>query len=165
MNKPDWVLDTNVVLDLLHFDDATARPLRAALEDGRVRCVVTDATLDEWRRVLAYPEFALTVDRQAALYARYQALSVQMACSDAPANLPCQAAPSHAGLKPVGRSMPRCSDPDDQKFIELAAAACAQGLVSKDRAVLRLRRRCAPYFRVLTPAEAVRLLLPAQAAA
>jgi hypothetical protein len=34
------VIDTNVVLDLLHFDDATARPLRIALEGGRVRCVV-----------------------------------------------------------------------------------------------------------------------------
>ena len=59
--------------------------------------------------------------------------------------------------------MPRCSDPDDQKFIELAAAVPAQGLVSKDRAVLKLRRRCAPYFRIMTPAEAVRWLgdLPA----
>jgi predicted nucleic acid-binding protein len=57
--------------------------------------------------------------------------------------------------------MPRCSDPDDQKFIELAAAAEAQGLVSKDRAVLKLRRRCAPFFQVMTPAEAARELLPA----
>jgi predicted nucleic acid-binding protein len=50
--------------------------------------------------------------------------------------------------------LPRCSDPDDQKFIELAAAARAGALVSKDRAVLKLRRRCAPWFRVMTPAEA-----------
>lgn len=160
MNKPQWVLDTNVVLDLLHFDDATARPLRDALEDGRVRCMVTDATLDEWRRVLAYPGFALAADRQAALFARYQALSVRTACVEAGAGVP-----SQGGPKPVGHRMPRCSDPDDQKFIELAAAVQAQGLVSKDRAVLRLRRRCAPYFRVLTPVEAVRLLLPTQAAA
>jgi len=69
------VLDTNVVFDLLHFDDATARPLRLALEDGRVRCVVTDATLAEWQRVLAYPEFALDPVQQAALFARYQALT------------------------------------------------------------------------------------------
>jgi predicted nucleic acid-binding protein len=52
--------------------------------------------------------------------------------------------------------MPRCSDPDDQKFIELAGASGAQALVSKDRAVLKLRRRCAPHFRIMTPAEAVR---------
>jgi predicted nucleic acid-binding protein len=52
--------------------------------------------------------------------------------------------------------MPRCSDPDDQKFIELASASGAQILVSKDRAVLKLRRRCASQFRIVTPAEAVR---------
>ena len=141
MNKPVLVLDTNVVLDLLHFDDATARPLRHALEDGRVRCVVSDATLEEWRRVLAYPEFALDSMQRAARLARYQGLSETV-----------------AGLVADMVPLPRCSDPDDQKFIELAAAAHAQGLVSKDRAVLRLRRRCAPYFRIMTPAEAVRWL-------
>ena len=138
MNKV--VLDTNVVLDLLHFDDAIARPLRQALEAGRARCVVTDATLDEWRRVLGYPEFALDAARQAELLARYQALSVRADAVDAPVGLP------------------SCSDPDDQKFLELAAAAEAQALVSKDRALLKLRRRCAPHFRVMTPAEAVRWL-------
>jgi len=134
------VIDTNVVLDLLHFDDATARPLRLALEAGRVRCVVTDATLEEWRRVLAYPEFALDPAQQAALVARYQALA------------------ESAGTVEGDAGLPRCSDPDDQKFIELAAAVRAQGLVSKDRALLKLRRRCAPIFRVMTAAEAVRWL-------
>lgn len=136
------MIDTNVVLDLLHFDDATARPLRDALEAGRVRCVVMDATLEEWRRVLAYPAFGLGPTQQATLAARYQVLS-GTATLAADAGLP---------------RMPRCSDPDDQKFLELAAASNAQGLVSKDRALLRLRRRCAPFFQVMTPAEAVRWL-------
>jgi predicted nucleic acid-binding protein len=152
------VLDTNVVLDLLYFDDAIARPLRLALEDGRVRCVVTDATLEEWRRVLAYPEFALNPSQQAALFARYQALSVMAGAIDAGASLPHKGTPIHYGLKPVWSRMPRCSDPDDQKFIELAAAAGADALVSKDRALLKLRRRCAPLFRIMTVAEAVRWL-------
>jgi len=155
------VLDTNVVLDLLHFDDATARPLLLALEDGRVRCVVTDATLAEWRRVLAYPEFALDPVQQAALFARYQALAVKADSAGEDVGLPHKRTPIHYGLKPVWSRMPRCSDADDQKFIELAAAAEAQGLVSKDRAVLKLRRRCAPHFRVMTPAEAARELLQA----
>jgi len=158
LNNPLLVLDTNVVLDLLHFDDQTARPLRLALEAGRVRCVVTDATLDEWRRVLAYPDFALDSSRQAALLARYQALSEKAEATEALAGLPHKGTPIHYGLKPVWSRMPRCSDPDDQKFIELAAATGAQGLVSKDRAVLKLRRRCAPAFQVMTPAEAVRWL-------
>lgn len=158
MNKPVLVLDTNVVLDLLHFDDAGARPLLRALEDGRVRCVATDATLEEWRRVLAYPEFALDSMQQAARLARYRDLSETVAEVAADAVLPRRGTPIHSRLKPVWSRMPRCSDPDDQKFIELAAASHAQGLVSKDRAVLRLRRRCAPYFRIMTPAEAVRWL-------
>jgi len=152
------VLDTNVVLDLLHFDDATARPLRLALEDGRVRCVVTDATLAEWLRVLAYPEFALDPAQQAALFERYQALAVKADSAGVEIGLPHKRTPIHYGLKPVWNRIPRCSDPDDQKFIELGVASEAQGLVSKDRAVLRLRRRCEPHFRVMTPAEAVRWL-------
>lgn len=147
MNEPLLVIDTNVVLDLLHFDDPIARPLRLALEAGRVRCAVTDATLEEWRRVLAYPEFGLDPTRQTALAARYRALAETTPTAEADLGLPHEET-----------SIPRCSDPDDQKFIELAAAARAQGLVSKDRAVLKLRRRCAPTFQVMTPAEAVRWL-------
>lgn len=135
MNKPLLVLDTNVVLDLLHFDDPATRPLLQVLQNGQVRCGVTDATFGEWLRVLTYPEFALDAGRQAALAERYRALSDWVPVAE-----------------PV-TGLPRCSDPDDQKFIELAAASGAQALVSKDRAVLTLRRRCAPLFRVMTPTE------------
>jgi putative PIN family toxin of toxin-antitoxin system len=136
LSSPLLVLDTNVVLDLLHFDDAAAQPLRDALIDGRVRCAVTDATFGEWQRVLGYPEFALDAVQRAALAARYRELSTLIALDTAVSGLP------------------RCSDPDDQKFVELAAAVRAEALISKDRAVLKLRRRCAPWFRVMTPAEA-----------
>lgn len=134
------MIDTNVVLDLLHFDEVAARPLRLALEDGRMHCAVSDSTLAEWRRVLAYREFDLDPAQQATLFVRYQALAIK------------------ADAVGVDVRLPRCSDPDDQQFIELAAAVRAQGLVSKDRAVLKLRRRCAPLFRVMGPAEAVRWL-------
>jgi putative PIN family toxin of toxin-antitoxin system len=152
------VLDTNVVFDLLHFDDGVARPLRQALEAGRLHCVVTDATLEEWRRVLAYPEFALDPPQQAALFDRYQSLSLLVEPIDTGMVLPHKGSPIHCGPEPVWTRVPRCSDPDDQKFLELAAASQAQGLVSKDRALLKLRRRCAPLFRVMTPDEAVRWL-------
>ena len=136
MSKPLWVLDTNVVLDLLHFDDPASRPLLQRLEAGQAACAVNAATFDEWQRVLAYPEFSLDATGQAALVARYHALS-------------CRVPPKQAIA-----GLPQCSDPDDQMFIELAAACGAQALVSKDRALLKLRRRCAPLFRLMTPAEA-----------
>ena len=140
MSSPLLVLDTNVVLDLLHFDDGVARPVLAALQSGRVCCVATRQTLEELRRVLAYPEFALDPARQAAILERYQAMSLMVETVSASVE------------------MPLCSDPDDQKFLELAAASNAQGLVSKDRALLKLRRRCATHFQVMTPAEAGRWL-------
>lgn len=160
------MIDTNVVLDLLHFEDAIARPLRLALEAGRVRCVASAATLDELQRVLAYPEFDLDAARQAVLFARYRALSETAQTVEGCAGLPHKGTPIHYGLKPVWNRMPRCSDPDDQKFIELAAAVGAQGLVSKDRAVLKLRRCCAPQFLIMRPDEAVLWLdeMPARGA-
>jgi len=128
------VLDTNVVLDMLHFDDPLARPLRHALESGRLRGAATQASFDEWQRVLAYPAFALDAERRAEWTERYRT-----ACTFFDV-------PSIAGV-------PRCADADDQKFLDLAAALRVP-LVSKDRAVLTLRRRCAPLFPIMTPAGA-----------
>ncbi len=150
------MLDTNVVLDLLHFDDPSVQSLKRAVEAGQVRCVVTDATLDEWRRVLGYPEICLDAVRQAALFARYQALTTKLDTLKGEFEVPRKATPIRDGLESGWSRMPRCSDPDDQKFVDLAAASGAQGLVSKDRAVLKLRRRCASRFRIMTPVEAVR---------
>lgn len=128
------VLDTNVVLDVLHFDDPAARPLKRALEMGQLRGAATPETFDECRRVLAYPGFALDTARQRALLERYRA-----------------AATMFDAAVPAG--VPRCVDADDQKFLDLAAQL-GLPLVSKDRAVLRLRRRAAPRFSIFTPAEA-----------
>ena len=48
----------------------------------------------------------------------------------------------------------RCKDPDDQKFIDLAVAANATWLVTKDRELLKLARRAAKLgVAVLRPQE------------
>ena len=44
------------------------------------------------------------------------------------------------------KPLPKCKDRDDQKFLELAHAARADWLVSKDRAVLKLAKRIARDF-------------------
>ena len=56
--------------------------------------------------------------------------------------------------------VPRCKDRDDQKFLALADAADVAYLVSKDRAVLKLRRRMAKYcdVAVLPPKQFVALV-------
>lgn len=126
------VLDTNVVLDLFHFRDPAAQPLRMALASGQLRAAVTADIVDEWVRVLGYACFSLSAEEQLALRSQYQALCVFA-----------------TEVRPVG--VPRCADPDDQKFLELAAALGVT-LVSKDRALLSLARRCASRFAIMTPA-------------
>ena len=49
--------------------------------------------------------------------------------------------------------LPKCRDTDDQKFLEAAAAARADVLITKDQALLELSRRRTgpPPFRIVTP--------------
>lgn len=128
------VLDTNVVLDILHFDDILSRPLRGALETGKLRGAVSEATFGEWTRVLAYPAFRLAPARQAELAAMYRAWCEFF-------------------TPPPVSGVARCRDRDDQKFLDLAAGLQIP-LVSKDRAVLKLRRRRHPQPRIFSPTDA-----------
>lgn len=137
---PRLVLDTNVVLDCLHFRDAAALPLWQALESGRCRCFADDYALAELRRVLAYPEFGLGAASREAIWKQYRSLAEPFE------------------VKGFCRKLPRCRDPDDQPYLVLAAAAGAGLLVSKDRALLELNRRGGLGFAIVSPAEACRRL-------
>lgn len=130
---PRVVLDSNIWVDLLIFDNAAARPIRAALEAGRLAAIISPACREELRRVLDYPQFArYAIDAQAAL-AWVDRVTQPVADPEE--------APRLEGTAFV----PRCKDRDDQKFLALAHAAGAAYLVSKDKAVLKLRRRMAKY--------------------
>ena len=134
------MLDTNVVLDLLHFQDDTVLPIRRAIEARRAQCYASPGMLAELNRVLSYPAFQLTTMAQTDLLTQYQAWI----------NFPDKAA--------AHKKLPRCADPDDQIFLELAAAVTADFLISKDKAVLALRRSVMG-FKILTPAEAARMVV------
>ena len=118
------VLDTNIVLDVFVFADEVAKPLLPALTEGRVHWVATPAMRDELARVLDYPQIAPRL----AYYA--------LAAGDVLA-----AFDRHAQVVEAPPKAPvTCSDPDDQKFIDLAVARQAL-LLSKDRAVLSMKKR------------------------
>jgi putative PIN family toxin of toxin-antitoxin system len=129
------VLDTNVVLDWLVFRDAEMDSLRQALEQRRVRVVTHAAAIDELRRVLAYPQCQLCAADQEQLLNRYCLFAHE-------ASLP----PSfELGNLLLPDGFPRCRDPDDQHFLALAYHAKVDGLVSKDRELLRLKKRAARF--------------------
>ena len=142
MTSPPWrlILDTNVVLDLLYFADAPALPILSSLEAGNAQCYASAETLNELRRVLTYTAFKLDEKAQLALHARYQAIT------------------GLAKSSSVSGRMPRCSDPNDQMFLELAAATQVDLLVSKDKALLTLKCHPGLTFKIVTPVEACALL-------
>ncbi len=135
------VLDTNVLVSLYVFADSRFAPLRARVESGEWQAITNAACFDEFRRVLGYPLFALSEEEQQNALATYGA---EATCADT--TLP--AAPA---------ALPRCTDRDDQKFLELARDAAADWLVTADKALLRLARRdrLRGLFRILTPEKAL----------
>lgn len=130
---PRVVLDTNVCLDLFFFRDPRCQALAQALAEGRVQAVSRADCHAEWLRVLTYPDLPITdAGRQQA-----------MAAYDAHLSFPELA-------EKTGVALPRCRDPDDQMFLEVALGAGAGALVTKDNELLRLASRC-PWFAIVLP--------------
>ena len=137
---PRYVLDTNVCLDLFVFGDAQCASLLAAVHAGEIELVTRDDCRAEWQSVLAYPQLKLSNEQRA------QAMQAYDAC------VRCLHGPDLAMCSEV--VLPRCSDRDDQKFLELALASGAVALLTRDDALLRLARRTMreSLFAILPPA-------------
>ena len=132
------VLDTNVWIDWLLFDDPAVAPLKAAHRDGQVQIVINALCIGELNVVLAYPEFGLDETQQA----KHLTVVGRCAIMHDPVQSP------HAA------ALPRCRDPDDQKFLVLAQDTAADWLLTRDKALLRLNRRLqAAGIRVGSPAD------------
>jgi putative PIN family toxin of toxin-antitoxin system len=127
---PRLVLDTNVWLDGLVFEDARAAPLFAALRRGRVAAMTDGVCWEEWQRVLRYPVLKIAPARCVELERTYESLATRL------------------DVRPeeFAAALPRCRDPDDQKFLDLARASGASALLSRDAELLRLSRRCERAF-------------------
>jgi uncharacterized protein len=132
---PGVVLDTNVILDWLLFGEPSVAKLASAVVGRRVRWLGSAATRDEFAHVLGRGLAAARGADAAALVAFWD-----RHCTKHPT-----APPAAVHL--------RCTDTDDQKFIDLALASGARWLVSRDRAVLKLRRRAATYGLTIAPPE------------
>lgn len=118
------VLDTNAVLDWLLFRDVRMQPLAAAIEAGRCRWIVSEALRDEIAHVLMRGIASRPGADTSPLWTAWEQRA-QVLPAPEPQSLP--------GL--------RCTDADDQKFIDFALVQRARWLVSRDRAVLKLRKR------------------------
>jgi putative PIN family toxin of toxin-antitoxin system len=131
------VLDTNIWLDWLVFKDLSLLYLKRSFSEGQVDIFIDAACEAELERVLGYDLARHTLDAaaQAACLAESRRIAQRI---DTPA--------PEAECK----LLPRCADPDDQKILELALAARADVLITKDHKLLELARRTKT-FRILIP--------------
>ena len=135
------VLDTNVVLDWLWFDDARVRELALRVRGGTLHWCGTASMREELVAVLGRGSLPARTRTPAAVLADYDRW-----CTPHPGPLPTRA-----------WTALRCTDGDDQKFIDLALTLAGTGggamLLSRDRAVLRLARRARAHGLWIGPPE------------
>ena len=127
------VLDTNVLVSALLFEQGRLSWLRHGWQQGLITPVRAQPTAKELLRVLAYPKFRLQpVDRERLL-------------EDL---LPwCE---SWAAAIPTSRH--RVRDPHDQVFLDLVLAAATPVLVSGDADLLALKQEVVP-LQIINPAD------------
>ena len=134
---PIVVLDTNVVLDWLVFRNPACAALENALGDAlggaqpraTLRWCASAAMRDELAHVLGRGVARAWAPDLAALWTQWERDCVEVA--------------TPTFLAPAMRL--RCTDADDQMFIDFSLAHGARWLLSRDRAVLKLARRARPF--------------------
>ncbi len=126
------VIDTNVLVSALIFKDSRHLPLRESWQQKRITPLVSINTYRELKHVLGYPMFKLE-DHQIAdavaligPYIEWVTINAELAAT-----------------------LPKCSDRDDQKFLQVALCGKADALLSYDRALLKMKRQLP--FPVLKP--------------
>lgn len=143
------VLDTNVVIDWLVFDDPYMNPLRHGVRDGRITVLTHAPAISELQRVLAYRQLKLEPARQVEVFTAYQDQSTAF-------NMPADFSLKNLLLP---GDFPRCRDRDDEHFLALAFHSGADALVSRDNAVFGLKRRAAKFaMNILNVQEMIAML-------
>jgi uncharacterized protein len=129
------VLDTNVLVSALLYNSGELAWLPGAWKGGSVVPLASEAVLDELARILVQlgqKKFMLERDAIEAILQRYLSFTEQV-----------------LGAAPIEVWLPKCKDPDDQKFLELAYRGNADVLVTSDNALLGLSRKTP--FSILNP--------------
>ena len=117
------VIDTNVLVSALIFKDSRHLPLREAWQQKRITPLMSINTYRELKHVLGYPMFKLE-DQQITDAVALIGPHIEWVSIDAER----------------AATLPKCSDRDDQKFLQVALCGNAAALLSYDRALLKMKR-------------------------
>jgi predicted nucleic acid-binding protein len=135
---PLLVLDTNVVLDWLHFGDPSCERLGRWIACREVRWIATSSMRQELQHVLLRRIPGRWRIDPIDVLGNWDRWVTRVEPNDRTSS------ETKLSAHPTSPSL-RCADASDQKFIDLALAANASALLSRDRAVLRLAGRAAAY--------------------
>jgi len=124
------VFDTNSVVSALLFKGGELSWLRNHWQQSSITVLVSTVTVSEIIRVLSYRKFNLNRQEIEALLAEYLPYTESIAAQ-------------------AVVDAPRCSDEDDQMFIDLAISGEAEILVTGDKALLDTKLE----FRIMKPAD------------
>ena len=124
------VFDTNTIISALLFSNDQLAWLRRHWRLTKDILLVSKNTVGELIRVLTYPKFQLEADEIECLLAEFIPYTTVINVR-------------------VRRSNPKCSDSDDQMFIDLAISGKADVLVTGDKAILSMDLPC----NIITPRE------------
>lgn len=118
---PRVILDTNALMDWLVFRHPACAGWEAALRSQWACWVVTPELEAEWRHV------------------RARGIGADWASDPAHGDELWSLA-ERPVLPAPPLTLPQCTDPDDQKFVDVAVLCGARWLVTRDKALHRLRR-------------------------
>jgi putative PIN family toxin of toxin-antitoxin system len=119
--KPRLVLDTNVILDLLVFQDPAAEVVRMALDAKLVDAVRSEASMLELIDVIQRPTFRLNQEEQSIILQAWESSTRLL---------------ENGAIEPAPFT---CRDQDDQVFLDIAYSLRPALLLSKDLRVLELQ--------------------------
>lgn len=133
MNRPLWVLDTNVFVSAAITPDGVCAELLRYVIDGRFTPAWDNRILREYRDVISRPRFALSVSVQK------QILS----------SLP------HSGFFPGKQKLHGLPDPDDGPFLAVALATPDRVMIIGNSKHYPSRIIAPLHVTVLSPREAI----------
>ncbi len=120
-----FVFDTNVLFDLLYWEDSRVASLLEALEKKTIFALFDEETLFEFALVLDREKFSLTKEKKEAIFIRALSWAILVSA-------------------PVSPAPSRCKDTDDQKFLDLAFGYKVS-LITKDKLLLKAGKKLKKY--------------------
>lgn len=123
-----YILDTNIWLDWLVYNDASLTTFVREYEAASFGIVYTTEMLTEFAIVIRRAAFKRSKIEQRALIDKFKSLATLV-------ELPAE--PIRSGLK--------CHDPADQIYLDAAFFFKVDGLISKDKLVLALKNKAAKH--------------------